>query len=161
MTDHDGTAPGAGGWATPPLAERLQHLFEHHVNPRTQRRWTLRQVKDAVNAQGVTLSLSYLLQLRRGERDDPTLHQLTALARVFGVPPGYFVGDEETAARSEEVAQLEQAVQAHPEVRVWAERSLGMSPRDIHMITAMIDVTAEEGGSGRARRGGARHDDPA
>ena len=145
---HEPAAPGPAGdgdWALPPLSELLQHLFETHPNPRTQRRWTLRQVKDAVNAMGVTLSLGYLLQLRRGERDDPTLHQLTALARVFGVHPGYFLGEGETGAtgRSDGTAELEQAVQAHPEVRVWAARSLEMSPRDIHMITTMIDVAAE------------------
>lgn len=42
---------------------------------------------------GPTISKSYLAELRRGVKDNPTLKHITALSEFFGVDPSYFVGD--------------------------------------------------------------------
>jgi hypothetical protein len=42
---------------------------------------------------GPTVSHTYLWQLRRGLRDNPTKQHLEALADFFGVPPSYFFDD--------------------------------------------------------------------
>ena len=131
----------AGDWVPPSLSGRLQRLFATRANPATGRPWTLRQVAAAVSDSGVTLSTTFLHQLRRGERDNPNYHQLTALARVFGVHPGYFLDDEAAVDRLDAEAVLRRAISEHPEVEEWAAQSLRMTPRDILMITHMIELT--------------------
>lgn len=136
-------AVGAADGNASSLARRLQRLFETRLNPETGRPWTLRQVAAAVSASGVTLSTTFLHQLRRGERNNPNYHQLLALSGVFGVHPGYFLDDEEAVQRTDSDDLLRRAVTEHPEVREWAAQSLRMTPRDILLITHMIALTVQ------------------
>ena len=46
--------------------------------------------------QGVSISHTYIWQLRTGRRDNPSIQHLTALATYFGVPVAYFLDDEES-----------------------------------------------------------------
>lgn len=82
------------------LAARLQALLATHPNPATGRRWTVAELATQIKAQvtdkppgqqaGRSLSGTYIWQLCRGYRDNPTLRHLETLAEFFGVPVSYF-----------------------------------------------------------------------
>lgn len=82
---------------TPPadntLAGRLNTLFERIRKP-DKTRYSLREVADAVTAAGEPISHAYIGQLRSGEKDNPNLKHLRALAQFFGVPVEYFTSED-------------------------------------------------------------------
>src|SRR5690348_12539136 len=72
------------------FASKLNRLFEIVVPP-GRGPYTDTEVSTALSAAGIKgVSHSYLRYLRRGERDNPSLATIQALARFFGVPAAYF-----------------------------------------------------------------------
>ena len=118
------------------MADRLNHLFET-VHPAGRGPYSNEEVARAIRAQGGDISRAYLSYLRNGDRTNPTLLHLEALARFFGVPAAYLFDD---AVASETDAQLEVAVALrNAGVRAVALRVAGLSPRGLHAVAAMID----------------------
>lgn len=78
------------------LAHRLDHLFRTVAKP-DGREYSHREVAEAVTTGGEPISHSYIGQLRTGDKDNPTIRHLRALARFFGVPVEYFTSDEVAA----------------------------------------------------------------
>jgi transcriptional regulator with XRE-family HTH domain len=76
------------------FAQRLDHLFRM-VHPKDRGPYTPGEVAEAINtaAGDRVVSATYLWLLRTGQRDNPTLRHLLALARFFGVSPVYFLPD--------------------------------------------------------------------
>src|SRR5450756_2378687 len=77
------------------FAERLDRLFRT-VHPKDRGPYTPAEVADAISqaAGGKVVSGTYLWLLRTGQRDNPTMKHLIAVARFFGVPPTYFFPDD-------------------------------------------------------------------
>jgi transcriptional regulator with XRE-family HTH domain len=128
------------------LAGKLNHLFES-VRPRGGRPYSNEQVAAAVEqASGVTISQSYIWQLRKAKKDNPTLKHLQALADFFGVPAAYFFDDEVTARvnRQLETLSAEQARresnQADDQVAVLAMRAGELSPERRKQVMELLDV---------------------
>jgi len=121
------------------LADKLNHLFAS-VRPLDSARgeYTHEQVATAIEqAGGPTISATYVWQLRKGLRDNPTKHHLEGLAGFFGVPPAYFL-DDETAARVDEQLDLLAAFR-DPLVRDLAVRASGLSPQTLRTVLDMVD----------------------
>jgi transcriptional regulator with XRE-family HTH domain len=119
------------------LADRLNRLFET-VQPPGRGPYSNEEVARAIRAEGSDISRAYLSYLRNGDRDNPTLQHLEALARFFGVPTAYFFDNDiaaETDAQLEIVAALRDAG-----VRSVALRVAGLSPKGLHAVTAMIEA---------------------
>lgn len=118
------------------FAERLDHLFRT-VHPKDRGPYTPAEVAEAINAAAGerVVSGTYLWLLRTGQRDNPTLKHLIALARFFGVPPTYFFPDDtgQDAVPAEVVAAL-----SDDKVREMALRAAGLSDRSLRAITDMI-----------------------
>jgi transcriptional regulator with XRE-family HTH domain len=124
------------------LAEKLDYLFQV-VHPKGRGEYTYREVAQAINDAdaGTTISASYLWQLRRGDKDNPTIRHVEALAKFFGVPPSYFLDD---AAAGEITAQLELlAAMRDSEVREIALRASDLSDAALKMIKGLIENTRE------------------
>jgi transcriptional regulator with XRE-family HTH domain len=124
------------------LAERLSHLLGT-VHPPGRGPYLLREVVEAVNAEAgeELLSVSYLSQLRNGNRAGPRATIVVALARFFGVHPSYFfaeVSDEEAEEQLEVAAALRDN-----QVRALALRAAGLSPRSLRSILGMIERARE------------------
>jgi transcriptional regulator with XRE-family HTH domain len=120
------------------FAERLDRLFRT-VHPKDRGPYTPAEVADAINkAAGERMvSGTYLWLLRTGQRDNPTMKHLIAIARFFGVPPTYFFPDdavEQDAVPAEVVAAL-----SDDKVRDMALRAAGLSDRSLTAITDMIN----------------------
>jgi transcriptional regulator with XRE-family HTH domain len=120
------------------FAERLDHLFRS-VHPKDRGPYTTAEAADAINAATgeKMISGTYLWLLRTGQRDNPTMKHLIAIARLFSVPPTYFFPDdalEENAVPAELAAALGDA-----QVREMTLRAVGLSDRSLKAITDMIN----------------------
>src|SRR6202166_1329706 len=69
------------------FAERLDRLFRT-VHPKDRGPYTPAEAAEAINqaADRKVVSGTYLWLLRTGQRDNPTMKHLIAIARFFGVP---------------------------------------------------------------------------
>ena len=120
------------------FAGRLDHLFRT-VHPKDRGPYTPADVAAAINAEAGerVVSGTYLWLLRTGQRDNPTMKHLIAIARFFGVPPTYFFPDDtadQDAVPAEVVAAL-----SDDKVRDMALRAAGLSDRSLTAITDMIN----------------------
>jgi transcriptional regulator with XRE-family HTH domain len=87
------------------IAAKLDRLFRQ-VHPPGQPECSYMAVADAIRAgQGITISHTYIWQLRTGRRNNPTVAHLTALAQFFGVPVAYFL-DDAVAAKIDDQLEL-------------------------------------------------------
>jgi transcriptional regulator with XRE-family HTH domain len=122
------------------LAQKLTHLFETVHGPRGP--YSLGEVVKAIaDSGGPTISKSHLAQLKNGERDNPTLRTLQAIADFFGVPVAYFSDDavaEQIDAQLRLLASLRDTG-----VRNIAARLAGLSPGSIDLVGDMVDRLRE------------------
>ena len=84
--------PPARALARVDFGQRLTRLVEETRRPDGQR-WTLTHVAEECTARGVQTTRQYLAFLMTGQRDEPRLSLVEALADVFGVPAAYFTAD--------------------------------------------------------------------
>src|SRR3954467_7307989 len=130
-----------GNTAERDLAAKVDHLFRT-VRPRGGGEYSFEDVAEAIRAKGgPTISATYLWQLRKGLRDNPTKRHLEALAGFFGVPPAYFFDDAE-AERIDAELTLLSAFRDAP-VRQIALRARGLSAKSLEAISDMVDRVRE------------------
>ncbi|MER7830857.1 MULTISPECIES: helix-turn-helix domain-containing protein [unclassified Streptomyces] len=140
--------------AAPTFADRLNHLFRTVV-PAGRGPYSTDEVARAITAGGVSISSSYIWLLRNGQRNNPTLRHISALAKFFGVPPAYFFDDQVTRAVDAELELLVSLRDAN--VQRIALRAAGLSSESLQSISDIIERIRDlEGLAGRA--GGASED---
>ncbi|HEX3782344.1 MAG TPA: helix-turn-helix transcriptional regulator [Pseudonocardiaceae bacterium] len=117
------------------LADRLDHLFRTVRQPGGAE-YTHEEVATAIRDRGVMISHTYVWQLRKGLRENPTKRHLEALAEFFGVPATYFLdGDvEHIDAQLELLSALRDGG-----VRSMALRAVGLSQRSLDAIRGMVE----------------------
>ncbi|MDP9353571.1 MAG: helix-turn-helix domain-containing protein [Chloroflexota bacterium] len=121
----------------PAFADKLNYLFAT-VHPGERGEYTHEEVTEEIRKQGgPAISHTYLWQLRRGVRSNPSLNVLEALAAFFGVPPGYFF-DEEITQRVNEQLALATAIR-DTNVRNLALRASELSPESVKAILDMVE----------------------
>lgn len=118
------------------LAEKLDRLFGT-VHPPGRGEYTYEEVAAAIRDRGVMISHTYVWQLRKGTRDNPTKRHLEALAEFFGVNAAYFL-DDEAARRIDEQLELLAALRDNA-VRTMALRAAGLSGPSLEAIHGMIE----------------------
>jgi transcriptional regulator with XRE-family HTH domain len=122
------------------LAQRLDHLFDTVRRPDGQE-YTNEHVANAVSATGVTISQSYIWQLRKQKKDNPTLKHLQALADFFGVPPAYFFDDAIAGQIDDRIEALRaERERGGPEARLMAMRAGELSPDRRRQVMELLDV---------------------
>ena len=127
--------PDTGPQST--LAQKIDRLFRT-VHPRDRGEYSFEEVAEAIRARGgPTISATYLWQLRKGLRDNPTKKHLEALAEFFGVSPAYFF-DDQAAAQIDAELELLTALRDST-VRQLAVRASGLSPESLATIAEMIE----------------------
>jgi transcriptional regulator with XRE-family HTH domain len=118
------------------IADKLDRLFQR-VRPAGQGEYSHSAVAEAIREQqGISISHTYIWQLRTGRRDNPTIQHLTALATFFGVPVAYFLDDEETRKIDSELELL--AALRDTGVTEIALRAADLSPSSRETISNMI-----------------------
>lgn len=123
------------------LADKLDRLFKI-VHPKDRGPYSTDEVAAKLQRDGgPTISGTYLWQLRTGRRENPTKHHLEALAGFFKVPAAYFF-DDDLARRLGEQLQILQQLQESGVEQV-AFRAVGLSPKSMETLVAMIDRVRE------------------
>jgi len=117
------------------LAERLNHLLAASTPPGGKQP-TTRELAQQVTEAGHQVSHTYIARLLNGQTDDPSLRCLQALAKVFGVPPGYFVDDATAAKVNRDLEVL--AALRDGDVRVIALESRGLSQSSQETVLNVI-----------------------
>src|SRR5690349_8314132 len=116
------------------LSDKLNHLFAT-VHPAGRGAYSNEEVAAAVrDTGGPTVSATYIWQLRKGLRDNPTKKHLEALAGFFGVPPAYFF-DDTAAKHLEDLHMLRNA-----SVRQIATRATGLSPITLRALADLVEA---------------------
>ena len=141
------------------LAEKVDRLFRT-IHPRDRGEYSFEEVAEGLRARGgPTVSATYLWQLRKGLRDNPTKKHLEALADFFGGSPAYFF-DDEAAQRIDAELDVLAALRDAP-VRQIALRAVGLSAESLATIADMVERVRQlervpepgDGSSRRRRRG--------
>jgi hypothetical protein len=160
------------------LAAKLEYLF-HTIRPtpgelgesdEPDRMYTNKEIADKINdlargrADGVTISAAYVGELRRGVACDPRTSHVQALARAFGIHPGFFVDDDSTRRVQEQIELLNEL--RRMDVKQVALRQVlhdsGLSPASTLIVEQMVarlqevegrvaDADQPDPGAGRAR----------
>ena len=126
-----------GRAAPPTLAARVDRLFAT-VRPRDGGAFSYAEVADGIRRRGgPTISATYVWQLRRGLRDNPTKKQLEALADFFGVSPAHFFDDEAASRVDAELRRLSALRDAS--VRQLAVRAFGLSTESLAAIAGVVE----------------------
>ena len=125
------------GQASPSLAEKLERLLQT-VRPAGRPPYSNAEVAAALQREGgPTVSATYLWQLRKGLRANPTKAHLEALAHFFGVSPNYFF--DETSAPDIDAQLALLAAMRDSGVRAIALRSSGLSEASLRAIQGMVE----------------------
>ncbi|MFE7312852.1 helix-turn-helix domain-containing protein [Streptomyces sp. NPDC057555] len=74
------------------LTEKINHLFAT-IKDDDGREYSNEYAANAISQTGINISMSYIWQLRKGKKDNPTVRHLQGLANFFGVPISYFFDD--------------------------------------------------------------------
>lgn len=119
------------------FAEHLSRLFAT-VYPADRGPYTLLEVCRAIDDEGmVSVSPSYLSQLRAGQKTNPAANTVAAIARFFRVSTDYFFDDEIADRANRDIDYL--AVLRDAGVRSIAERSLGLTPDSRETVASLIE----------------------
>lgn len=123
------------------LAEKVDRLFRV-IHPEGRGSYSLREVARGIaDGGGPAMSASFLHQLRTGQRDNPGIKYLQAIADFFGVAPAYFFDNEEGRRADAELSLLESM--KDNQVRSVALRASGLSPESLNTIQAFIERARE------------------
>lgn len=132
------------------MADKLNYLFAHHT-ARNGQESSNEQVAAAICALGeAAISQSYIWQLRKSKKDNPTYKHLQALAGFFGVPVSYFFDDEVTDRVNQQLQQLraEQArltaLAGRDDVQLMAMRAGQLSPQRRRLVMELLNVVYRE-----------------
>ena len=119
------------------FADKLDYLFRN-VYPRERGEYSYREVAASIEAAGgPTVSPTYLMYLRKGQRTNPTLQHLEAIARFFGVPPAYFLDEDIASLVADQVKIL--AILRNAGVRNLALRAADLSPEALAAVARLIE----------------------
>lgn len=129
------------------LADKLNHLFATRLRA-DGKEHSNEQVAAAIRDSGVvkTLSQSYIWQLRKGTKDNPTYRHLKGLADFFDVPVSYFFDDEVTDRIDEKLAAMQEErrrivdLADSGEAQVMALRAGELSPQGRRQVMDLLDV---------------------
>ena len=134
------------------LQDRLNYLFQTVRKP-GEGPYSYRKVAEAIKQdQGVLITAQYINQIARGERGNPGIVQLRALAAFFGVTAGYLLGEPADVERFEgELQRLASAVamrervqdlmddaMRQPEVQEIVLRARGVSAEHLQLVADML-----------------------
>ncbi|TCP50782.1 hypothetical protein EV191_10742 [Tamaricihabitans halophyticus] len=128
------------------FADKLNKLFAIQLSTSGQE-YSNEQVAAAITSRGeVTISQSYLWQLRKAKKDNPTVKHLQALAGFFGVPTSYFFDDATTDRVDAQLADLRaerarlQALTTQDDARLMAMRAGELSAHRRQQVMDLLDV---------------------
>lgn len=138
------------------MAQKIDRLFRTALRD-DGGEFTYRQVEAGVRAltrqrkEPDTLSASYLCELRKGNRTNPTLKQVELIAEFFDVPVTYFVGTPDRVETIDADLSLVRALRDR-KVRDIALQVASLTPAGVHVVAELITSLQAVPGMTRPRR---------
>jgi transcriptional regulator with XRE-family HTH domain len=126
------------------LADKINQLFRT-IHPRDRGPYSNEEVASSIRDGGESMSATYLWMLRRGERTNPTMRHLQALAGFFGVAPAYFF-DEAVTRRTDRDLELLSSLRQLGAKRVALRtvlESAGLSEASQRLVQQVVDRCLE------------------
>ncbi len=127
------------------FAGRLNYLFAT-VTVAQGQQYSNAHVASAITAAAVPISASYVWQLRKGIKENPTKKHLEALAGFFGVPAAYFFDDAVTDTVSQQLEELKAVQRRLAEIgrsdqaQMMALRAGELSEQGRQQVADLLDV---------------------
>jgi transcriptional regulator with XRE-family HTH domain len=134
------------------LAEKINRLFET-LHPPDRGPWSNQEVerwladRATVDRDSLTISANYLLLLRNGQRNNPTIRNIQAMAKFFQIDPGYFLRDDTEQTHTD--LQLIGAIRDNKLVKSIALRAFDLDPQMREWLAHTINSLPR----GRTKRG--------
>ncbi|HEV2778720.1 MAG TPA: helix-turn-helix domain-containing protein [Actinophytocola sp.] len=132
------------------MADKLNDLFARYPS-RDGQEFSNEHVAAAICARGeATISQSYIWQLRKSKKDNPTYKHLHALAGFFGVPVSYFFDDEVTDRVNQQLDKLRaeqrrlDELAGRDDVQLMAMRAGQLSPQRRRLVMELLNVVYRE-----------------
>jgi transcriptional regulator with XRE-family HTH domain len=140
------------------LAEKINRLFET-IHPPDRGPWSNQEVerwlaeRAAVDGDGLTISANHLLLLRKGQRENPTMRNVRAMAKFFKIDPGYFLRDDDESEQIYADLRLLGAIRDNKQVKSIALRVFDLDPEMREWLARMINDLPRGRGRGQRKPG--------
>ncbi|NBH02893.1 helix-turn-helix domain-containing protein [Amycolatopsis sp. SID8362] len=127
------------------FADKLNHLFAVTKSPDGDE-YSNDFVAESITATGTKISGTYIWQLRKRKRDNPTIKHVEGLAKYFGVPFNYFFDDDVTGRVDQQLKELAderdrlKAQAGDNEAQRIAMRAGELSPHRRQLVMDLLDV---------------------
>ncbi|MEU4254318.1 XRE family transcriptional regulator [Amycolatopsis sp. NPDC026612] len=138
------------------FADKLNHLFAVTKSPEGEE-YSNDFAADSITAAGTKISGTYVWQLRKRKRDNPTIKHVEGLAKFFGVPSNYFFDDDVTDRVDQQLRELaaeQQRLKANAgdqEAQRIAMRAGELTPDRRQLVMDLLDVVYRDQQAARER----------
>ncbi|MEV4144415.1 XRE family transcriptional regulator [Amycolatopsis sp. NPDC049691] len=138
------------------FADKLNHLFAVTKSPEGEE-YSNDFAADSITVAGTKISGTYIWQLRKRKRDNPTIKHVEGLAKFFGVPVNYFFDDgvtDRVDRQLRELAAEQERVKANAgdqEAQRIAMRAGELTPDRRQLVMDLLDVVYRDQQAARER----------
>lgn len=138
------------------FADKLNHLFAVTKSPEGDE-YSNDFAADSITVAGTKISGTYIWQLRKRKRDNPTIKHVEGLARFFGVPVNYFFDDDVTDRVDQQLRDLAaererlKASAGDEEAQRIAMRAGELTPDRRQLVMDLLDVVYRDQQAARER----------
>ena len=138
------------------FADKLNHLFAVTKSPEGDE-YSNDFAADSITAAGTKISGTYVWQLRKRKRDNPTIKHVEGLAKFFGVPVNYFFDDDVTDRVDHQLRELaaeQERLKANAgdqEAQRIAMRAGELTPDRRQLVMDLLDVVYRDQQAARER----------
>ncbi|WP_410644591.1 XRE family transcriptional regulator [Amycolatopsis sp. lyj-346] len=138
------------------FADKLNHLFAVTKSPEGDE-YSNDFAADSITTAGTKISGTYVWQLRKRKRDNPTIKHVEGLAKFFGVPVNYFFDDDVTDRVDQQLRELEaererlKANAGDQEAQRIAMRAGELTPDRRQLVMDLLDVVYRDQQAARER----------
>jgi transcriptional regulator with XRE-family HTH domain len=138
------------------FADKLNHLFAVTKSPEGDE-YSNDFAADSITAAGTKISGTYVWQLRKRKRDNPTIKHVEGLAKFFGVPVNYFFDDDVTDRVDQQLRELAaererlKANVGDQEAQRIAMRAGELTPDRRQLVMDLLDVVYRDQQAARER----------
>ena len=138
------------------FADKLNHLFAVTKSPEGDE-YSNDFAADSITVAGTKISGTYIWQLRKRKRDNPTIRHVEGLAKFFGVPVNYFFDDDVTDRVDQQLHELAaererlKANAGDQEAQRIAMRAGELTPDRRQLVMDLLDVVYRDQQAARER----------
>ncbi|MDI6800213.1 MAG: helix-turn-helix transcriptional regulator [Actinomycetota bacterium] len=120
------------------ITDKINFLFSSKLSPNGDEY----KYEEVARGTDGKLSPSYVWNLRKGKKDNPSREKIEALAKFFDVAPSFFFTDEDPKKLFKIDDRIEKII-ADPKVKEIALRTLELNEKNKEFILTMVEKAQE------------------